>query len=258
MVYKHLLSRLIEASKKILENKLVGIYLHGSAAMGCFNPQKSDLDLIFVVEEDIPDAGKIEFMKIMIELNEEAPAKGIEFSIVKREFCKPFVYPTPFELHFSAIHLNWFRKNPEDYVQKMKGTDKDLAAHFTIINKCGIVLFGKDIDEVFGTVPKNDYVDSIWFDIENACEDMVENTMYLTLNLCRVLAYLQEDIVLSKKAGGEWGLRMLPERFHTLIQEALQSYETDKEMAVDEKMALEFAEYMVAKIREYKGKFRIC
>ena len=78
------------------------------------------------------------------------------------------------------------------------------------------------------------------------------------LNLCRVLAYLQEDIVLSKKAGGEWGLRMLPERFHTLIQEALQSYETDKEMAVDEKMALEFAEYMVAKIREYKGKFRIC
>lgn len=143
-------------------------------------------------------------------------------------------------------------------MQKMKGTDKDLAAHFTIINKCGIVLFGKDIDEVFGTVPKNDYVDSIWFDIENACEDMVENTMYLTLNLCRVLAYLQEDIVLSKKAGGEWGLRMLPERFHTLIQEALQSYETDKEMAVDEKMALEFAEYMVAKIREYKGKFRIC
>lgn len=90
MVYKHLLSRLIEASKKILENKLVGIYLHGSAAMGCFNPQKSDLDLIFVVEEDIPDAGKIEFMKIMIELNEEAPAKGIEFSIVKREFCNTF------------------------------------------------------------------------------------------------------------------------------------------------------------------------
>jgi len=51
MIYEDLLFRFTEMSKKILGNNLVGIYLHGSAAMGCFNPKKSDLDLILIVKK---------------------------------------------------------------------------------------------------------------------------------------------------------------------------------------------------------------
>lgn len=254
MIYEDLLFRFTEMSKKIFKNNLVGIYLHGSAAMGCFNSKKSDLDLILIVKNDIPSAVKMEFMKKVIELNEEAPAKGIELSIVKKEFCNPFVYPTPFELHFSAMHLNWFKAQPEDYIEKMQGTDKDLAAHFTIINKCGVVLFGEKISEVFGKVRKNDYIDSIWLDIEDAREDIVTDSMYITLNLCRVLAYLQEDLILSKKSGGEWGLSTLPQEFHALIQEALQSYETDREMIIHLETAKRFAEYMLSQIEQCKAK----
>ncbi|WP_245585925.1 nucleotidyltransferase domain-containing protein [Paenibacillus pinihumi] len=32
-----------------LGSNLAGIYVHGSVAMGCFNPEKSDLDLLVVV-----------------------------------------------------------------------------------------------------------------------------------------------------------------------------------------------------------------
>ena len=53
-------------------------------------------------------------------------------SIVKRSVCRPFVYPTPFELHFSIMHLEWYRKDPHDYIENMKGTDKDLAAHMMV------------------------------------------------------------------------------------------------------------------------------
>ena len=45
-----------EKSKEILKDNLVGIYLHGSAVMGCFNPLKSDLDLIVVVKDSVPDS----------------------------------------------------------------------------------------------------------------------------------------------------------------------------------------------------------
>jgi len=38
----NLIHEFIEQSKNILRDNLVGIYLHGSAAMGCFNPEKSD------------------------------------------------------------------------------------------------------------------------------------------------------------------------------------------------------------------------
>lgn len=251
MVYEDLLIRFTEMSKETLGDNLIGIYLHGSAAMGCFNPRKSDLDLILVVEKEVPDAAKLEFMRNVEKLNEEAPAKGIELSIVKRAYCDPFVYPTPFELHFSCSHLKWFREKPEDYVEKMQGIDKDLAAHFTINRRYGIVLYGAGIEEVFCEVPVKDYMDSIWYDVENAREDIMENPLYVTLNLCRVLAYLQEGLVLSKQSGGEWGVRTLHKKFHGLIEMALECYKTDREMTVDKELAREFASQMLVKIEAY-------
>ena len=119
MFYEELLTRFVETSKSIFGDNLVGVYLHGSLAMGCFNPQKSDLDLILVVENDIPKDTKLEFLQKVVKFNEEAPQKGIELSIVKREFCKPFVYPTPYELHFSNTYVDWVKENPEDYIEKI-------------------------------------------------------------------------------------------------------------------------------------------
>ena len=120
-----LLDEFVSKSKEILKENLTGIYLHGSAVMGCFNPEKSDIDLIVVVNEKMDKATKREFMDMVVALNEKGPAKGIEMSVVTKDACKPFVYPTPFDLHFSAMHLGWYKDNPDDYIQKMNGADKD-------------------------------------------------------------------------------------------------------------------------------------
>ena len=249
--YRDLLEKFISYSKEIFGANLTGIYLHGSVVMNCFNPEKSDLDLLVVVRESIPDEIKLQFMNLVMELNKQAPAKGLELSVVKEEVCKPFVYPTPFELHFSNAHLNWYQSNPQDYVEKMKGTDKDLAAHFTITYHRGKSLYGKEISEVFASVPAADYLDSIWCDIENAVEEIAENPMYLTLNLCRVLAYKKNGLILSKQEGGEWGLKNVDKpNFQTLIMAALQEYQSNKAMVFNVAVAKEFANYMLGEIKE--------
>ena len=69
---------------------------------------------------------------MVVELNEKGPAKGIEMSIVKQSVCSPFVYPTPFELHFSVVHLDWYRNAPDDYVSKMKGEIRILSSIFKV------------------------------------------------------------------------------------------------------------------------------
>ena len=97
-----LINGFVEQSKDILRDNLVGVYLHGSLVMGCFNPQKSDIDLIIVIDKPISDSIKRAYLDMVVQFNALAPKKGIEMSIVLREVCKPFVYPTPFELHFSA------------------------------------------------------------------------------------------------------------------------------------------------------------
>ena len=48
MDYRLITDRLTEESRKIFGENLTGVYLHGSLAMGCFNPDKSDIDLIIV------------------------------------------------------------------------------------------------------------------------------------------------------------------------------------------------------------------
>ena len=153
-ILDNITKKFVEQSQSILEDNLVGVYLHGSAAMGCFNSQKSDIDLLVVVNGDIADEIKRRYMDMVVELNAYAPKKGIEMSIVRKDVCRPFIYPTPFELHFSNTHLEWYQTNPSDYIDKMNGTDKDLAAHFTIICHRGKCLCGREIKDVFEEVSR--------------------------------------------------------------------------------------------------------
>lgn len=243
MLYQDLLDEIVDKTQKIFKENLTGIYLHGSLAMGCFNPDKSDVDLMIVIKNHITDVQKMQFMNQIVELNKTAPNKGIELSIVKEKYCSNFLYPTPFELHFSNAHLQWFIDDPTDYIHKMNGTDKDLAAHFKIIKKYGVVLQGEAINDVFADVPKEAYIDSIWSDVAGAKEDILEQPVYVILNLCRVAAFLKSDLILSKKQGGEWALENLSAQYHTLISNALQNYLSGNEMDLDLVEAQRFADY---------------
>lgn len=239
---------IVAESQEILGDNLVGIYLHGSAVMGCFNEKKSDIDLIVVVNAPVSNEVKRKYMDMVVELNTYAPEKGIELSIVKTEVCKPFIYPTPFELHFSNAHLQWYKTNPSDYIENMNGVDKDLAAHFTIIYSRGKCLCGKKIQDVFARVSKELYFDSIWNDIENAKEEIRTNPTYIILNLCRVLAYKKDGIILSKWEGGKWGIDNIPKKYHGLILQALDEYSSDKMIEWKDDNAQEYVSYMIEKI----------
>ena len=246
----------VKSAREILGENLAGVYLHGSAVMGCWNPEKSDLDLMTVVRSDMTDADKRALMDRVLELDEKGPAKGIEMSVVPLDACNPFVYPTPFFLHYSRMHTAWYRRDPENYIRNMKGTDRDLAAHFTVIRSRGRCLYGLPVEEAFGEVPEEAYVDSIWEDVAGAEEEIAENPMYLILNLTRVLAGLRGKQVLSKQEGGRWGLENLPEEYRPLIRAALDEYETGTALRCDPAQAKAYAAYMLKQItaeREHQG-----
>ena len=251
---KNMTTRFANRTADILKGKLAGVYLHGSAAMGCWQPKKSDLDFLVVTNENLTDAEKREYMDMILELDADGPAKGIEMSIVTRDVCDPFVYPTPFILHYSRMHTAWYRRDPEDYIRKMNGTDRDLAAHITVIRDRGIRLYGLPVSEVFGEVPEDDYVDSILGDVSGAENEITDNPLYMILNLTRVLGYLREKKILSKKEGGTWGLEQLPERYRPLVRSALDEYESGTAGRYDPAVAREYAVYMLGQIAAEQGR----
>lgn len=216
----------------------MGIYVHGSIAFGCFDWNKSDIDFIAVIGEPICVQTKSQLLQVLTELSTKATPKGLEMSLVLRKHCENFVHPTPYELHFSNSYT-------QDLIDEGVKTDWDLAAHFTVIKNVGIVLTGKRIDDVFGEVPRGAYLDSICKDIENAAKDVLDNPVYIILNLCRVYAYVKDGSVLSKEQGGKWGLKNLPKEYHGLITSMLNNYTYGKPIIKNPIMEISFCEHML-------------
>ncbi len=233
----------------ILGAKLVGIYVHGSIAFGCFNRERSDIDFLVVVNSPLTQEEKESLISVLLKLENHAPQKGFEMSVVLQSVCKPFVYPTPYELHFSNSYLESYKTNLSAQCSSLNGTDKDLAAHITVTQSVGIPLCGAPVADVFGEVPRNNYIDSLLYDIENAADEIIRDPIYFTLNLCRVLAYLTDGVVLSKEQGGNWGAAHLP-RYSGLINGARTAYNEGCEFMADDGELMEFAKDMLIRINE--------
>ena len=249
MDYNEILDKIASEYQDILKDNLVGIYVHGSIAFGCFNSIKSDIDFLVVVANPPAIEEKEELIKTLLDLSADAPPKGFEMSLVLSSACKNFIYPTPFELHYSIAHLQRCKDDLREYCTSMNGIDKDLAAHFMVIKHVGYTLIGKQIPEVFGEVSKEDYLDSIKTDVEDSKADIIENPVYIILNLCRVLAYKNNGLVLSKEQGGLWGIENLPKQYIALVLKALNNYKSEEiEESFDGEQSINFCNYMIENI----------
>ena len=95
-------------------------------------------------------------------------------------------------------------------------------------------------------------MDSIKHDIENAVVEIVENPIYIILNLCRVLAYIKDDVVLSKQQGAYWGLENIPAKYARLIDKAEESYRSAEPFSMDigDALLTDFSGYMLKQIFE--------
>ena len=49
MSWQEIMAQICRRWSEILGDTLTGIYVHGSIAFGCFQPQKSDIDFLAVV-----------------------------------------------------------------------------------------------------------------------------------------------------------------------------------------------------------------
>lgn len=214
-----------EAFCRHLGDNLVGLYLHGSMAMGSFHPWSSDIDLLAVVAAPPREETKLALAyDIMAVAESGQPLRKIEFSIVTAEAAAHPKHPIPYVQHYSPTWHDAYREGRAQPVLR-GGEDADLAAHFTVTRRRGVALLGAPIAQTFGPVPRQDYLRAIWYDIAQAPDDIHSYPVYVILNLCRTLRYLREDFVGSKAEGAAWALCQ-PElaRWHALIAAAAQEY----------------------------------
>ena len=224
----------------LLLDNLVGIYLHGSLAAECFQWERSDIDFLVVVRRAPTTEKKIALVETLYSLREEAPPEGFEMSVVTEAACREARFPMPFELHYSSRWSRDYERDACGFCERMHGEDPDLTAHVLALHAYGTVIFGPSIPRVFTQVKREDALCAIREDVADAGEHLHERPVYYVLNLCRALAYLRENLVLSKKEGGEWALKHLPHAHQGVIQAALNAYCAGRDMFYDQGQAEDF------------------
>jgi streptomycin 3"-adenylyltransferase len=237
---------LVAGLRAALGAHLTGVYLHGSLAMGCFNPAHSDRDLLVVTHQGMNVATKRRMAGLLLQYS-GAPTP-IEISFLREADLRPWRHPAAYDFHFSEDGREKLQQALADETWRAWNdatpTDPDLAAHITVTRRRGLCLYGAPIAAVFPAVPPADYLASIVDDFHWGRERLVANPVYFILNACRILAYRRAGLVCSKDEGGAWGLPGLPEAHRALVDRALAAYRGADPLPFDRAAVERFAAYI--------------
>jgi predicted nucleotidyltransferase len=208
---------------------LVGVYLHGSLALGCFNPQRSDVDLIAVIERPVTPEERRSLGSLVLRLSgpkerPRQPPYPLEISLFAEAQLRPWRYPTPFDFHYGESQRERFQAG---HFESKRTHDYDVAAHITILHQAGIVLRGPVIEDVFPAVPEKDYVDSLRRDLAWSRRQRAD--IYGVLSGSRVWATVAAGGLQSKDSGAAWALERAPSQFRQLVARALAVYRGESE-----------------------------
>jgi predicted nucleotidyltransferase len=216
--------RLTSDLVSILGDALIGVYLHGSLALGCFNPQRSDIDLVAVTTRRTTHDERRQLGALMLRssTSNERPRRPLyplELSLLTEAQLRPWRYPTPFDFHYGESQRDRFAAG--DF-QPLWAEDRDLAAHITVLREAGRVLHGPPIEDVFPPVPEEDCVDSLLHDLAWSREE--PRGLYAVLSASRIWATLAERRLHTKLSGGLWALEHASPEFHPLVARAVAVY----------------------------------
>jgi streptomycin 3"-adenylyltransferase len=208
------LDGLVAGLREICSERLVAIYLHGSLALGGFQPGRSDVDVLAIVREPQPEATNDRLRKLLLRLSKD-PAP-IEISVVAQPDLSPWLHPCGYDFHYSE---DWRERAPAG-----RGVDPDLALHVALTRARGRALLGPPPHEVLPEVPHADVLDSIRRDVAESLAQIHAKPACTVLNACRTLAWLRDGAFRSKEEGGLWALTALPQELKPAIRFALETY----------------------------------
>jgi len=235
-------SELAETLRGLIGGDLVGVYLHGSFALGCGNPNRSDLDVLVVTRRALTAGERAAFATLPIGSYEQPGwPRPLELSSLTLHQLHPWRHPTPYDLHLAAAKC----VGPAE--------DPDLAAHVTVTRRAGIALHGPRPADVFPEVPRTDYEDALLRDFDGAWWVSGRSEMrYAILSLPRIWATLAEPEELhTKESAAQWALPRLPAHLRRPLELALESYRTHgRDLEVDADEFRRYADHVAAQVRE--------
>jgi hypothetical protein len=200
------LEELVERSRRVLGDRLVGAYAGGSYALGAYERGRSDLDVALVVRERLGPKERDALVGALRHESLPCPARGLELVVYAGEAAASPVVAADFELNLNTGAGMSFRADFEPDPAEAHWFAIDRA----ILHAHGVVLAGPPAAEVFGAIPRAllfpVLADAVrWYAAGNA--DPADTV----LNAARALRYAETGTWASKPEAGAWALAHVPD-----------------------------------------------
>ncbi len=182
---------------------LRAVYLHGSAALGGWQADSSDVDMLLITDDAIGTATLDAIASALVATASACPGRGPESSVVASAQAQAPAAPWPFLLHVVSwpAEPGGSRAVPG---ARLPG-DRDLLMHYAVCRSAGWVVHGPPPADLIGEIPRPQVLGYLGDELEWGLAHAPE--AYAVLNACRAAVYLSEDQIVSKIAGGEAALR---------------------------------------------------
>jgi hypothetical protein len=218
---QQVLDEYIALVHEALPDLLVGLYLHGSLALGAFDPRLSDIDFISITSRHCSAADIDSLRAIHDTLRRRYPQMLLEGSYLQWNDLGCFddtIPPRPY------IH---------DGTMQASGHFDINAVTWWVLKYRGIAVVGPPADQLDYDVDWDDLIAKMHHNMKTYWAGFTRNPrrmawlladdgiQWVVLGVLRQFYTFRERSITSKTGAGLYGLQHTPQRWHRLIKEAL-------------------------------------
>ncbi|WP_425448291.1 aminoglycoside adenylyltransferase domain-containing protein [Dethiothermospora halolimnae] len=215
----NIIKLLLKKIKKVLQHEFVGMYIHGSIAMGDFNIDTSDIDF-FVITEDIISRQRfvdLEKMHKDIISNCCEWANRLEGSYVPK---KNLLSKSPPYISRPYFNNGKLILAPHGY---------EWILELYTIREYGVIIDGPNPKSLIDTISSKDLQRSSLKILNNWWKPMLADSSYLEngeyqvyaiLTMCRIMYMFTYGNIVSKKEAAKWVQKEGNSRWEGLIEQA--------------------------------------
>lgn len=207
--------------KEIVKSKYIGMYIHGSYAEGTFKWERSDIDIIVLINNKLSVIEKEQLLDLFVNNSEKCPKKGIEISFLNIYSLNNEKHPFSYEFHYSPYWYSHIEENLCQIKTDRIKYDPDIASHIMNLWTHSVVIEGPEVANIFPKIKGSEFIDSI--------EDTLIDNVDAIMNLCRKHYYIRYGKLLSKYEGLTWAISEFPNYKELLlhIEELYTENETE-------------------------------
>jgi hypothetical protein len=207
--------------QEVLREELVGFYLYGSLSLGDFDLESSDVDFLFVTENDIAGKllGDLRDMHASIAASGLRYADHLEGSYIPRRAMRRY---NPQDATHPTIGVDW------EFCVEWHGSNWILERH--IVWEHGIVVWGPPPDTLIDPVAPEEIRVAVCEKLRDFWSEQLSGPEWLhprdyqafaVLTMCRALYTLSYGEVVSKPRAAAWACETLDARWRPTIERAL-------------------------------------